>query len=77
MNSICDTKNVISNTINYAIWSLCVDSYRPPSEYEISTIATPLTTSNHYVIVKAHAASINPADIEFAGEAFKSTLTLR
>ena len=54
----------ISSTIPDTMRSLCIYSYRPPSEYEISTIPTPRITLPNNVLVKVAAGSINPADMK-------------
>jgi hypothetical protein len=54
----------MSWTIPDTMRSLCIYSYRPPSEYEISTIPTPRITLPNHVLVKVAAGSINPADME-------------
>lgn len=56
--------------------SLCVHSYRPPSQFEISSIPTPKISLPNHVIVKVAAAGINPADMELARGEFKLVLTL-
>jgi hypothetical protein len=67
----------MSSTIPDTMRSLCIYSYRPPSEYEISTIPTPNITLPNRVLVKVAAGSINPADMEQARGDFKMAVTLR
>jgi hypothetical protein len=66
----------MSSTVPDTMRSLCVHSYRAPSQFEISSIPTPKISSPNHVIVKVAAAGINPADIELARGEFKLALTL-
>jgi hypothetical protein len=78
--SVNESKRVfsgkISSTIPATMRSLCVHSYRPPSQFEISSIPTPKISLPNHVIVKVAAAGINPADMELARGEFKLVLTL-
>jgi len=55
--------------------SLAVQSYCRPDKYEISTIPTPKITLPNHVLVKVHAASINPNDMEMAAGMAKLIVT--
>lgn len=43
--------------------SLCTRKFGTPSQWEIAELPTPKITKSDDVIVKVHAASINPTDI--------------
>jgi NADPH:quinone reductase-like Zn-dependent oxidoreductase len=66
----------MSSTVPDTMRSLCIYSYRPPSEFEISTIPTPKMTLPNHVMIKVAAAGINPADMETARGDFKTVITL-
>lgn len=53
--------------------ALLVPSYGPPSSYTVSTLPTPsLDSSNsHDLLVKVHAAALNPGDIWVANGQFR------
>lgn len=66
----------MSANIHGKMRSLCLDGYCEPSEYEISEIPTPQISSPHQVLIRVHAASINPGEIGVAAgklKAFMST----
>jgi hypothetical protein len=84
--AVCNTSSIdksrrvsnakMSSTIPETMRSLCIYSYRPPSEFEISTIPTPKITLPNHVLIKVAAGSINPADMEQARGEFKMLITL-
>lgn len=45
--------------------------YGPPSEYELSELIKPTLDNPDYVIIKTHAASINPIDVKKASGMLK------
>ncbi|KAF3396804.1 Reticulon-4-interacting protein 1 [Talaromyces pinophilus] len=51
--------------------SLNTLSYSPPSGYQVSELPTPELDDANYVIIKVHAASINPIDVKRASGALK------
>lgn len=54
--------------------SLNVSSYSKPSEYQVSGLAKPQLDEPRDVIVRVHAASINPIDVKRADGALKFAL---
>jgi NADPH:quinone reductase-like Zn-dependent oxidoreductase len=55
--------------------SLAINSYCRPDKYEIVTIPTPQISQPDHVLVKVHASSINPNDMEMAGGMAKMIIT--
>ena len=55
--------------------SLCLDGYCKPSEYEVLEILTPEIISPHQVLIKVHAASINPGEIAIATGSFRALMS--
>lgn len=51
--------------------SLNIPSYSKPSEYQVSELPRPELVNSKDVIVKVHAASINPIDVKKADGALK------
>lgn len=54
--------------------SLNISSYSKPSEYQVSDLAKPQLDEPRDVIVRVHAASINPIDVKRADGALKLAL---
>jgi NADPH:quinone reductase-like Zn-dependent oxidoreductase len=46
--------------------SLAISDYCTPDKYEIATVPTPTITNASDVLIKVHAASINPVDVKLA-----------
>jgi NADPH:quinone reductase-like Zn-dependent oxidoreductase len=46
--------------------SLAISSYTTPDNYDVMDLPTPTIESPDEVLVKVHAASINPADVHMA-----------
>ena len=51
--------------------SLNIPSYTTPPNYQVSELPKPEIDSQNEVIVKVHAASINPIDVKRAAGALK------
>lgn len=51
--------------------SLNISSYSKPSEYQVSDLPMPQLDAPGDVIVRVHAASINPIDVKRADGALK------
>lgn len=51
--------------------SIIAPAYTSPSGYELSTIPRPTITEDNDVLIKVHAASINPVDVKKAAGVFK------
>jgi NADPH:quinone reductase-like Zn-dependent oxidoreductase len=51
--------------------SITAPSYTSPSGYELSTVSKPKITEDKDVLIKVHAASINPVDVKKAAGVFK------
>ncbi|KAF8545150.1 chaperonin 10-like protein [Trichophaea hybrida] len=50
--------------------SLAIPSYTTPQNYTVTTVPVPSIISPTDVIIKVHAASINPADVKIASGSF-------
>ncbi|KAI9742849.1 MAG: hypothetical protein M1818_003578 [Claussenomyces sp. TS43310] len=55
--------------------SLFVTAYTQPLKYEISELPTPKIEFPDHVLIRVHAASINPVDMAVAGGALKMLVT--
>ena len=51
--------------------SVTAPAYTDPSRYELSKLPRPTLTTDTDVLIKVHAASINPVDVKKAAGAFK------
>lgn len=56
--------------------SLAINSYTTPSNYELLDLSTPELSSPTDVLVKVHAASINPGDVKTAAGATRVMMPL-
>jgi NADPH:quinone reductase-like Zn-dependent oxidoreductase len=54
--------------------SVCISSYAKPSEYQLLELPRPEITDPTDVLIKVHAASVNPVDLKKAEGAFKVAL---
>ncbi|KAJ6102517.1 hypothetical protein N7486_004944 [Penicillium sp. IBT 16267x] len=54
--------------------SLHIPSYSKPSGYQLSELPTPKLSNETEVLIKVHAASINPIDVKRAGGALKAVV---
>jgi NADPH:quinone reductase-like Zn-dependent oxidoreductase len=55
--------------------SLAIPSYTTPKNYTVIDIPVPSITSPADVLIKVHAASINPADVKVASGSFSFMYT--
>lgn len=51
--------------------SVTAPKYTDPSLYELSSLPRPIITEKTDVVIKVHAASINPVDVKKADGVFK------
>ena len=51
--------------------SLAVPSFRGPGDFTVLDLPAPRISRPDHVLIKVHAASINPTDIALARGAFK------
>lgn len=51
--------------------SVIAPTYTEPSGYELTKLPPPIVTAKSDVLIKVHAASINPVDVKKAGGMFK------
>jgi hypothetical protein len=68
--SLTTTLNMATPKIPETMRSLCTRKFGAPSEWEIAELPTPKITKDDDVIVKVHAAAINPTDIGGAAGAY-------
>lgn len=54
--------------------SITIPKYTTPSHYELSTLPPPTITNPKDLIIKVHAASINPIDVKKASGVSKLVL---
>jgi NADPH:quinone reductase-like Zn-dependent oxidoreductase len=54
--------------------ALAITAYGKPSTYGIATVPSPKITQPDEVLIKVHAASINPIDITLAGGALRMVI---
>ncbi|KAF6530420.1 hypothetical protein HZS61_001732 [Fusarium oxysporum f. sp. conglutinans] len=54
--------------------SITAPAYTSPSGYELSTVPKPTITEDNDVLIKVHAASINPVDVKKAAGVFKMAI---
>jgi NADPH:quinone reductase-like Zn-dependent oxidoreductase len=54
--------------------SITAPAYTSPSGYELSTVPRPTITEDTDVLIKVHAASINPVDVKKAAGVFKMAI---
>lgn len=55
--------------------ALVLSKYSKPSEYNVATIPTPEISKSDELLVKIHAAAVNPIDVGMA-TGYVSTLAL-
>jgi NADPH:quinone reductase-like Zn-dependent oxidoreductase len=55
--------------------SLLVNAYMKPSDFELSDTPVPRIATPDQVLVRVHAAAINPVDMEVAGGYFEDIMT--
>ena len=51
--------------------SICISSYSKPSGYGLANFPKPVVEADNEVVIKVHAASINPVDTKKAGGMMK------
>jgi NADPH:quinone reductase-like Zn-dependent oxidoreductase len=51
--------------------SVTAPTYTDPSRYELSTVPRPTITEKTDVLIRVHAASVNPVDVKKAAGVFK------
>jgi NADPH:quinone reductase-like Zn-dependent oxidoreductase len=61
----------MASTVPKTMRSLAINAYSKPSGFELLELPVPGLPDQDHVLVKVHAASINPADMEIAGGTFK------
>jgi NADPH:quinone reductase-like Zn-dependent oxidoreductase len=55
--------------------AIALAKYSKPNEYDFGTLPTPTISNPDDVLIKVHAASINPIDVKMAGGMAKSMAT--
>lgn len=53
------------------MFAVTAPAYTDPSHYELSKVPQPTVTEDTDVVIKIHAASINPVDVKKAAGVFK------
>ena len=51
--------------------AVTIGTFADPSGYQLSTVPRPEVTDETDVVIRVHAASINPVDVKKAAGAFK------
>ncbi|UPK96288.1 hypothetical protein LCI18_007223 [Fusarium solani-melongenae] len=54
--------------------AITAPTFTDPSRYELSSVPRPTVTEKTDVVIRVHAASINPVDVKKAAGAFKSAI---
>lgn len=54
--------------------SICISSYSQPTAYGVAQLPKPVIEADNEVIIKVHAASINPVDVKKAAGMMKMVL---
>lgn len=67
--------NPMASDIPPMMRSLCVHGYAKPADFGIADIPVPKITTPNQVLIRVHAACINPVDMEIAGGKFKAIMT--
>ena len=55
-----------TTTVPATMRALALSKFCKPSEYAIATLPTPEITNPDEVLIKVHAASVNPVDVKMA-----------
>merc|ERR1712000_331266 len=61
-------------TMAATMLAITAPSFTDPSKYELSTVARPIITEQTDVVLRVHAASINPVDVKKAAGVFKQAV---
>jgi NADPH:quinone reductase-like Zn-dependent oxidoreductase len=56
----------MASNIPTSMRAIALAAYGKPSQYDIATLPTPQVTKDDEVLIKVHAASINPVDVKLA-----------
>jgi NADPH:quinone reductase-like Zn-dependent oxidoreductase len=56
----------MASNIPISMRAIALAAYGKPSQYDIATLPTPQITRDDEVLIKVHAASINPIDVKLA-----------
>ena len=68
--------NAMEPIISPTMRSLCVHAYGTPTDFGIADIPLPKITMPNQALVRVHAASINPVDMEVARGDYKAIMKL-
>ena len=66
----------MSSPIPLDMLALSLVKHGPPSTFKILTLPTPQFTSPDHFLIKVHAASINPTDVNAASGTFKILINI-
>ena len=62
----------MTSDIPSSMRAIALTKYVKPDEYEVATLPTPEITKPDEVLIKVHAASINPIDVKIASGVTKA-----
>jgi NADPH:quinone reductase-like Zn-dependent oxidoreductase len=65
----------MSSTIPSSMLALALAQYGSPKDYNVATIPTPTISKPDEILIKVHAASINPIDVKMATGIAKMMVT--
>jgi hypothetical protein len=65
------------NEVRSTMLAINIPEYTSPANYQLSELPKPVVEDPKDVLIKVHAASVNPVDVKKAGGALKSVMKER